>query len=39
MRQKTQTPDDAKLQKALENMWYAACTPQDLAYLRSRIAG
>lgn len=39
MRQKTQTPDDAKLRKALENMRYAACTPQDLAYLRSRIAG
>jgi hypothetical protein len=39
MRQKTQTSDDAKLRKALENMRYASCTPQDLKYLRSRIAG
>jgi hypothetical protein len=39
MRQKTQTPSDANLRRALENMRYAACTPQDLAYLRSRIAG
>ena len=39
MRQKSQTPDDTKFRKALENMRYAACTPEDLAYLRSRIAG
>ena len=39
MRQKSQTPEDAKLRTALENMRYAACTPQDIMFLRSRIAG
>ena len=39
MRQKTQTPEDAKLRLALENMRYAACTPADIEYLETRIAG
>jgi PIF1-like helicase len=29
MRQKTQTTEDNKLRTALENMRYAACTPED----------
>ena len=39
MRQKTQSPTDQKLQMALENMCYASCTPEDIEFLRSRIAG
>src|SRR6267378_4365561 len=39
MRQKTQTAEDAKLRTALENMRYAACTPEDIKFLKSRIAG
>jgi hypothetical protein len=39
MEQKNQTPNDTKLWTALENMWYTACTPQDISFLRSRIAG
>jgi len=39
MRQKTQTVEDAKLRTALENMRYAACTPEDIKFLKSRIAG
>ena len=39
MRQKTQTPEDAKLRTALENMRYAACTPEDIIFLKTRIAG
>ena len=39
MRQKTQTPEDAKLRTALENMRYAACTPEDITFLKTRIAG
>ena len=38
MRQKTQTPDDARLRDALSNMRYKACTPDDIAFLRSRIS-
>lgn len=38
MRQRTQTPQDAELRCALENMRYKACTPADIAFLRSRIA-
>ncbi|KAF8809213.1 hypothetical protein BYT27DRAFT_7094604 [Phlegmacium glaucopus] len=38
MRQKTQTPDDARLREALSNMRYKACTPDDIAFLRSRIS-
>jgi Helitron helicase-like domain at N-terminus/PIF1-like helicase len=39
MRQKVQSMEDAKLRTALENMRYAACTLEDIAFLRSRIAG
>ncbi|KAE9395679.1 hypothetical protein BT96DRAFT_825964 [Gymnopus androsaceus JB14] len=35
MRQKTQSPEDAKLRQALENMRYAACTEDDNEYLKS----
>jgi hypothetical protein len=39
MRQKTQTAEDAKLRTALENMRYATCTPEDIKFLKSYIAG
>jgi hypothetical protein len=39
MRQDTQSKDDERLRTALENMRYAACTSDDLDFLRSRIAG
>ena len=39
MRQKLQTPEDAKLRTALENMRYKACTQDDIVFLRTRIAG
>ena len=39
MRQKLQSPEDAKFRKALENMRYKACTQEDIAYLRTRITG
>ena len=39
MRQKTQSSEDQKLRTALENMRYTACTPEDIEFLRSRIAG
>jgi hypothetical protein len=39
MRQKRQSPEDAKLRTALENMRYKACTQEDITFLRSRIAG
>src|SRR5882757_7072963 len=39
MRQRTQTPEDTKLRTALENMRYAACTPEDIVFLKTRIAG
>ncbi|KAJ7902342.1 hypothetical protein B0H13DRAFT_1621511 [Mycena leptocephala] len=38
MRQKSSTPDDLKLRTALENMRYKACTPEDIAFLRTRVA-
>lgn len=38
MRQRKQTPDDAKLRTALENMRFKACTPDDIAFLRTRIS-
>jgi hypothetical protein len=38
MCQKTQTPNDARLWGALSNMRYKACTPDDIAFLRSRIS-
>src|SRR3979490_2523132 len=39
MRQRTQTAEDAKLRTALENMRYAACTPEDIQFLKTQIAG
>jgi hypothetical protein len=39
MRQALQTPEDAKLRIALENMRYKSCTSADIAFLRTRIAG
>jgi hypothetical protein len=39
MRQNKQTEDDSKLRTALENMRYACCTPEDISFLRTRIAG
>ena len=39
MRQRKQTVQDVKLRTALENMRYAACTPEDIKFLKSRIAG
>ena len=38
MRQKKQSTDDAKLRMALENMRYKACTPGDIAFLRTRVS-
>jgi hypothetical protein len=38
MRQKTQTSDDERLREALSNMRYKACTPDDIAFLRSRVS-
>lgn len=38
MRQRTQTPNDAKLRTALENMRYKSCTPDDILFLKSRIS-
>ena len=39
MRQRQQTIEDTKLRTALENMRYKACTPDDVAFLRTRVAG
>jgi hypothetical protein len=39
MRQTSQSADDEKLRTALENMRYKACTPDDIKFLRTRIAG
>jgi len=38
MRQKKQTPEDAKFCTALENMRYKACTPTDIAFLQTLIS-
>jgi hypothetical protein len=38
MRQRSQTKDDAALRQALTNMRYKSCTPDDIAFLRSRIS-
>jgi hypothetical protein len=38
MCQTTQTPLDAKLRTALENMRYGACTEADIEFLRTRVA-
>ena len=37
MRQKTQTPEDARLRQALANMRYKACTAADIGFLHSRV--
>jgi len=37
MRQKTQTAEDNKLRTALENMRYAACTDEDIKFLKLRL--
>lgn len=39
MRQQQQTEEDHKFRTALTNMRYGACTPDDIQWLRSRIAG
>ncbi|KAJ7155807.1 hypothetical protein C8R46DRAFT_847633, partial [Mycena filopes] len=39
MRQQEQSKADDHLRTALENMRYGACTPEDIAFLESRIAG
>jgi hypothetical protein len=39
MRQDRQTPEDTLLRTALENMRYKSCTPDDITFLRTRIAG
>jgi len=39
MRQRTQSAEDALLRTALVNMCYGRCTPDDIIFLRSRIAG
>ena len=38
MRQRSQSAEDAKFQEALANMRYKACTPADIAFLRSRVS-
>ena len=38
MRLQTQTQEDKELRQALENMHYKACTPADLAFLRTRVS-
>jgi len=39
MRQKTQTPEDAKFRSALVNMRYGRCSPENIQFLRTRMAG
>jgi hypothetical protein len=39
MRMQEMSVADIKYRKALENMCYAACTPDDLAFLRTRVVG
>jgi hypothetical protein len=39
MRQKSQTKEDASLRAALVNMRYGACTPNDIQFLRTLVAG
>ena len=39
MRQKEASEADKSLRTALENMRYASCTTQDIAFLKSRVAG
>jgi hypothetical protein len=39
MRQRSQTPEDAKLRTALENMRYKSCTSDDIAFLKTLVTG
>jgi hypothetical protein len=39
MRQKSQTPEDAKLRQCLDNMRYRACTDEDIKFLNTLVAG
>ena len=39
MRQNTQSANDAKFRKALENMRYAQCTEEDIDFLKTLVAG
>ncbi|KZT09969.1 uncharacterized protein LAESUDRAFT_645761 [Laetiporus sulphureus 93-53] len=39
MRQKQQTPDNAKIRKALGNLRYKSCTQADIQHLKGYIAG
>ncbi|KAF8581045.1 hypothetical protein K439DRAFT_1355171 [Ramaria rubella] len=38
MRQKTQSPEDGKLQRAMQNMRYKACTAADISLLKTLVA-
>ena len=38
MRQRSQTPADAMLRQALENMRYKACNAEDIAFLRTLVS-
>ena len=38
MRQQMQSAEDAKFREALANMRYKACSPSDIAFLRTRIS-
>ncbi|KAF8578085.1 hypothetical protein K439DRAFT_1648860 [Ramaria rubella] len=37
MRQTTQTPEDGKLRRALQNMRYKACTAADISFLKTLV--
>ena len=39
MRQNTQSANDAKFRRTLENMRYAWCTDEDIEFLKTLIAG
>ena len=39
MRQNTQSANDAKFRRTLENMQYARCTDEDIEFLKTLIAG
>lgn len=38
MRQRSQSADDNKFRTALENMRYKACTPDNIAFLKTRVS-
>ncbi|KAF8573310.1 hypothetical protein K439DRAFT_1650033 [Ramaria rubella] len=39
MCQRTQTPEDGKLRRALQNMKYKACTMADISFLKTLVCG